>query len=165
MQAQVPSPWSTVRFDAFTHNYMLEHMKKNHPQLVYIAYGETDDFAHDGDYEAYLKSAHTTDAMIKELWNFTQQDSFYKDNTLFIITTDHGRGTDPIDTWRNHGTSVKNAGEVWMLLFGKGVSVKGEVSAKEQLYSNQIAPSILKALDLQIDTTKMKGKPLDQSAN
>lgn len=161
LQPKTPSPWGTVRFDAFTHNYLLEHMKKSHPELIYIAYGETDDFAHDGDYEAYLKSASTTDAMIKELWNFTQEDEFYKDNTLFIITTDHGRGTDPIDTWRNHGDSVKNAGEVWMILFGKGVTFEGEVSSQEQLYSNQLAPTILKALNLQIDSKKMQGQPLN----
>ena len=101
-----------MRLDAFTHYYALEHLKKNHPSLVYIAYGETDDFAHDGDYEAYLKSAHTTDAMIGELWEFTQNDPFYKNNTLFIVTTDHGRGTDPLETWKGHGSDVEGAGEV-----------------------------------------------------
>lgn len=165
LQPKVPSPWSTVRFDAFTHNYMMEHMKKNHTRLVYISYGETDDFAHDGDYEAYLKSANTTDAMIEELWDFTQQDPFYKDNTLFIITTDHGRGTDPLDTWRNHGDEVKNADGVWMIMFGKGVDTKGEVSNQEQLYSNQIAPTVLKVLNLEADTEKMKGKAMELSAN
>lgn len=163
LQPKVPSPWGTVRFDAFTHNYMLEHMKKNHPQLVYISYGETDDFAHDGDYAAYLKSANTTDAMIKELWNFTQEDSFYKDNTLFIITTDHGRGTNPLETWKDHGDKVKNADGVWIVLFGKGVEAKGEVSIQKQLYSNQIAPTVLKALSIDIDSEKMKGKALKLS--
>lgn len=84
MQDQIPSPWSTVRLDAFTHHYAVEYMKKNHPDLVYIAYGETDDFAHDGDYEAYLRAAHNTDGMIKELWEFTQQDAYYKDNTVLL---------------------------------------------------------------------------------
>ena len=78
LQPTVPSPWSTVRLDAFTHHYALEYMKKSHPELVYIAYGETDDFAHDGHYDGYLKSANTTDAFIKELWRFTQNDAFYK---------------------------------------------------------------------------------------
>src|SRR5690606_12832092 len=72
LQKQVPSPWGSVRLDAFTHHYALEYLKKNHPEVVYISYGETDDFAHDGNYQAYLRSAHTTDAMIKELWEYTQ---------------------------------------------------------------------------------------------
>ena len=159
LQQQIPSPWGTVRLDAFTHHYALEHMKKEHPKLVYISYGETDEFAHDGDYQAYLKSAHNTDALIKEVWEFTQQDDFYKDQTVFLITTDHGRGTEPLDTWRSHGSDIKGAGSVWMVAFGKDIDPRGEVMGEEQLYSNQIAPTILKILDLPI-SKEIEGKPI-----
>ena len=149
LQKQIPSPWSSVRLDGFTHHYTLEYLKKKQPDVVYIAYGETDDFAHDGAYDHYLKSAHTTDAMIRELWEFTQQSPAYKNNTLFVITTDHGRGTKPIESWKHHGSQVPNAGEVWLIAFGKGVSAKGEVKNTEPLFSNQIAPTLLKYLQLQ----------------
>lgn len=156
LQPRVPSPWGTVRLDAFTHHYAVEHMKKNHPKLVYIAFGETDDFAHDGDYEAYLKSAHNTDTLLKQLWEFTQNDSFYKDQTLFIITTDHGRGAADLKTWTGHGSKIKDAGSVWLILFGKNVAPRSEINEKEQLLSNQIAPTISKMLGLQTE-----GKPLE----
>ena len=149
MQPQVPSPWSSVRLDAFTHHYALEYMKRKHPKLVYIAYGETDDFAHDGDYEAYLKSARNTDGLIREIWEYTQQDSFYKDHTVFIITTDHGRGTFPVASWKSHGNKVEGAGEVWAILFGRGIAPSGEFETEEQLYSTQIAPLILEMLGLE----------------
>ena len=151
LQPRVPSPWATVRLDAFTHHYALEYMKKSHPELVYIAYGETDDFAHDGDYEAYLKSANNTDAQLKHLWAFTQSDPFYKDQTVFIITTDHGRGAADLKTWTGHGSSVKDAGSVWLIMFGKGVSPKGEINQSEQLYSSQIAPTIAKLLEIDLE--------------
>jgi len=163
LQPVIPSPWPAVRLDAFTQHYALEKMKKDHPEFVYIAYGETDDFAHDGEYDSYLKSAHTTDTLIEQLWNFTQNDDFYKDSTLFIITTDHGRGTQPLESWKGHGSDVKGAGSVWMVVFGKGVTPKGEVKQQEHLYSNQIAPTVLKVLGLKADPNKMKGKPLDIS--
>lgn len=165
LQPRVPSPWGTVRLDAFTHHYAVEHMKKDHPEFIYIAYGETDDFAHDGDYAAYLKSAQNTDMLIKELWELTQGDPFYKDNTLFLISTDHGRGTEPLDTWKGHGDTVNGAGSVWLIAFGKGVSAKGEVAKTEQLYSNQIAPTILKALNLKGGAKAMEGKPLELGFN
>ncbi len=160
LQPTVPSPWSTVRLDAFTHHYAIEHMKKNHPELVYIAYGETDDFAHGGHYDAYLKSANTTDAFIKQLWNFTQQDPFYKGNTVFIISTDHGRGAINLSTWTGHGSDVKDAGSVWLIMFGSGVKAEGEVSTEEQLYSNQIAPTVLQQLKLTEMANGMTGKAL-----
>ena len=156
LQKVTPSPWSTVRLDVFTHHYALEYLKKKHPNLVYIAYGETDDFAHNGNYNAYLKSANVTDGFIKELWEFTQNDPFYKDSTTFIITTDHGRGTIPIDTWRSHGASVNGADEVWLIAFGKGVQPNGEIKLNSQLYSTQIAPSIAKLLGIEMEHS---GKP------
>lgn len=161
LQEQIPSPWPTVRLDAFTHHYALEHMKKEHPNLVYISYGETDDFAHDGDYEAYLQSANNTDSLIKEVWEFTQQDDYYRDNTIFLISTDHGRGTEPLETWKSHGTKIKDSDEVWLVAFGKNINAVGEVKKDEQLYSNQIAPTIMKLLILNEVPIKPQGKPLN----
>jgi len=159
LQEQIPSPWGSVRLDAFTHHYALEYIKKEHPSLIYISYGETDDFAHDGDYQAYLKSAHNTDALIKELWEFTQQDDFYRSQTVFLITTDHGRGTEPLDTWRSHGSQVDGAGQVWFVVFGKEVKPLGEVAQEEQLYSNQIAPTILQYMGIPLPKG-IKGTPM-----
>lgn len=142
LQKEIPSPWGSVRLDAFTHNYALEYMKKNHPVLTYIAYGETDDFAHDGEYDAYLNSAHTTDAMIKELWEYVQSDAFYKDNTTLIITTDHGRGTEPLDTWRSHGSQINGADQGWLIVLGSEAEKSGEVKETEQLFSTEIVGRI-----------------------
>ena len=158
LQAKIPRPWYSVRHDAFTHYYALEYMKRTHPNLIYIAYGETDDFAHDGNYEAYLKSAHTTDSFIKELWNFVESDSYYKGNTTLIITTDHGRGTLPLDTWRDHGKDTDGADEVWVIAFGKGIRPLGEIKVKEQLYTNQIAASIAELLNIELAKNKIGAK-------
>ncbi|MFX0555244.1 phosphoglyceromutase [Maribacter sp. CXY002] len=161
LQPVVPSPWGSVRLDAFTHHYALEELKKNHPSLLYVSYGETDDFAHDGAYDSYLKSANITDRLINELWDFTQNDTFYKDQTLFIITTDHGRGTEPLKTWKGHGKDVNGAGSVWCIAFGKGVAPKGELQQEEQLYSSQIAPTILEALNITFPKHLSKGNALN----
>ncbi|GLB51311.1 hypothetical protein NBRC110019_03500 [Neptunitalea chrysea] len=142
LQDEIPGPWGSVRLDAFTHHFAKEYLQKNHPVLTYISYGETDDFAHDGEYDSYLKSAHRTDAFIKELWNYTQNDPFYKGQTVFIITTDHGRGADPLDTWKHHGDKIKGSGNTWLIMFGSGIDTKGEVKTEEQLYTTMIAPKV-----------------------
>ena len=160
LQKTTPSPWGSVRLDVFTHHFAMEYMKKKHPKLMYIAYGETDDFAHDGNYEAYLKSANRTDGFIKELWDFVENDPFYKNNTTFIITTDHGRGTMPIDTWKGHGNKIKGSDQVWLIAFGKNIKPIGEVKHSEQIYTNQIASSIAKLLGIPISDSKM-GKPFN----
>jgi hypothetical protein len=162
IQRQAPVIWESVRLDVFTHHYAKEYMKKNHPKVVYISYGETDDFAHDGHFDFYMKSLHNTDALIADLWNYVQTDSFYKDNTYFIITTDHGRGegTEEGSKWTSHGTNVAGAEQTWLAILGPDVSATGEAS-NEQLYTNQIAPTILKTLNMAIDNKEMPAKPID----
>lgn len=173
LQDQAIQPWSTVRQDVFTHNYALEFIKKETPKLIYISYGETDDFAHDGNYDHYLLSARNTDNMIKELWDYCQNTPFYKDNTTFIITTDHGRGTLPLENWMHHGNNLKydnksytieGSDETWIAVFGKNIKNKGEVKTDAQLYNNQIASTIIDFLKVDLDTKTM-GKSLLQEFN
>lgn len=173
LQDQAVQPWSTVRQDVFTHNYALEFIQKEAPKLIYISYGETDDFAHDGNYDHYLLSAKNTDNMIKELWDYCQNTPFYKDNTTFIITTDHGRGTTPLENWKHHGNNLKydnknytiaGSDETWIAVFGKNIKNKGEVKTEVQLYNNQIASTIIDFLKVDLDTKTM-GKSLVNEFN
>lgn len=142
LQDQIPSPWSSVRLDAFTHHYALEYMKKHHPRLVYLSYGETDDFAHDGRYDHYLNSAHQTDRWIQDLWEYLQSDPFYSGKTTLIITTDHGRGTSPMEEWKSHGTIYKGSNQIWMAAIGPNVPALGAVAGGEQLFQSQVAKTV-----------------------
>ena len=81
-----------VRPDVLTYFAAREYMKAYQPKTLYIAFDETDDFAHGGEYDQYLKSAHAEDAMIADLWNYIQTTPLYKNKTTLIITCDHGRG-------------------------------------------------------------------------
>lgn len=151
MQSQIPQRWGSVRFDAFTHNYALEYLKKHQPRVLYIAYGETDDFAHDGRYDAYLKSAWQTDQFIKQLWEWAQSHPQYKNKTTFIITTDHGRGTVPLETWKSHGNEVNGADQIWIAVMGPDTPALGEVKSSGQLYQNQVARTAAAFLGVNYD--------------
>ncbi|MBK7870338.1 MAG: alkaline phosphatase family protein [Saprospiraceae bacterium] len=157
LQEQIPEEWSSVRFDAFTHHFAKEYIIKNKPRVIYIAYGETDDFAHDGAYNEYIKSTHQTDAFIADLWNFTQNHSFYKDKTTFIITTDHGRGTQPIENWKHHGRQIPDADQIWIAVLGPDTPALGEVTTTTQLYQNQVAKTAAALLGLDYKNTKEVG--------
>lgn len=160
LQTQIPSPWRSVRLDGFTHQYAKAYLQKHQPDLIYISYGETDDFAHNGDYESYLKSTNNTDSLIKDLWDYTNNSEYYRNKTIFIITTDHGRGTDPIDTWRSHGIDIKGADQTWIIAFGKGISHQGEIAQEHQLFTNQVAPTVRKILGLAQKKGVNRGLPI-----
>lgn len=153
LQDEIPSPWGSVRLDAFTHHFAMEYVKKHQPRLLYIAYGETDDFAHDGEYDQYLKSTHQTDQFIKELWQYIQSTEGYKDKTTMIITTDHGRGTEPKDTWKSHGTEIRDADQIWIAALGPDTKALGD-EIKGQFYQNQIAATVAHALGFKYEQPK-----------
>ena len=175
LQKEMPSPWSSVRLDAFTHHYAMEYTKKHQPRLLYIAYGETDDFAHDGKYDAYLKSAVQTDQFIKEFWEYIQSTPQYKNKTTLIITTDHGRGSgEPKEGWKHHGHNLKAHGQVydikgsdqiWMAVLGPDTPVKGEVKNEGQLFQNQIAATVGKFLGLEYKHKQEIGTNISEFLN
>lgn len=154
LQDEIRGPWGSVRFDAFTHHYAMEELKKNKPKVLFISYGETDDYAHGGRYDQYLFSARQTDAYIAEVWNYLQSDPQYKDKTTLIITTDHGRGTNPKSTWKGHGSNIPDAGEIWIAVIGPDSSALGEVKRPGQLYQNQVARTLARALGVDYQQPK-----------
>jgi len=153
-----------VRPDLLTYFSAKEYLKAYHPNLLYISFDETDDFAHAGMYDQYLKSLHAEDAMIANLWNTLQSIPQYKNNTTFIITCDHGRGGTGKSTWKNHGLEVKESSQIWLAAMGKGILPKGEITQPIQLYQNQIASTIAKLMGASFNENNAKhpvGEPLN----
>lgn len=131
----------STRQDLLTYASALNYIEQQHPKVVFLGLGETDEFAHHGRYDQYLQKAHQVDRMLAELWYYVQTDPFYKNNTAFIITTDHGRGSKR-NKWSQHGFWVKGSGEAWMAMIGAGIAADGEKKTKERLYQKQIASTV-----------------------
>lgn len=147
MQAGTPSPWKATRFDKFTHSYAIEYLKKNHSRLVLIAYGETDEFAHQGKYDKYLQAVRQIDNYIKEIWEWVQSNDNYRDKTTLIITTDHGRGAGK-HSWRGHGIGRSGSNQTWFAILGPDTQSLGEIKSKNHYYTSQIANTIAAFLNL-----------------
>jgi hypothetical protein len=146
-----PNPLGDVRLDAFTFYYGMEYMKKNKPRVMYFAFDETDDFAHAGEYAAYLNAANYTDKFINELWNYLQNDPQYKGKTTLVITCDHGRGNNSED-WKHHGKKIAEADQIWMAILGPDTPALGEVKEDSQLYQRQVAKTLASFLGLNYTT-------------
>ena len=131
----------STRYDMLTYATAKNYIEHQHPKVVFLGLGETDEFAHKGMYDQYLNKAHNVDQMIAELWYYVQTDPFYKDNTTFIITTDHGRGN-KTGNWDKHGFWIKGSGQAWTAMIGVGVLPEGEIKDKQITYQKQIAATV-----------------------
>ncbi len=146
---QLPNDEGNTRLDGITFQYALEYLKRNQPRVLFISFDETDHYAHEGEYDRYLKSARYTDNMIGYLWKWIQTDLNYKDKTTLIITTDHGRGNINEDDWKHHGAKMHNADEIWFAFIGPDTPPLGEIKNSNQLYQNQIACTLSTLLGLE----------------
>lgn len=131
-----------VRPDVFTYMAAREYMKEYKPRVLYIAFDETDDFAHGGQYDQYLASAHAEDGMIADLWNYIQSDPQYSNKTTLLVTCDHGRGDINKDNWRHHGQRIEEAGQIWLAALGPDTKAIGELTTPGLFYQQQVAATI-----------------------
>jgi len=147
MQESSPLPMGNdVRPDHLTFFIAREYLKTYKPKVLYIAFDETDDYAHGGRYDQYLNMAHMEDMWIGELWNMTQQMPEYKNKTTLLILCDHGRGDKVKKEWTSHGEKVEGSDQIWLAALGSGVESKGEIKSDEQIYQAQIAQTIARLM-------------------
>jgi hypothetical protein len=151
-----------VRLDLLTYFAGRQYLKAYQPKALYIAFDETDDFAHGGMYDQYLKSAHAEDAMIADLWKTLQSMPNYKDKTTLLVLCDHGRGDKIKDEWRDHGEKILDAGNIWIAAIGPDTKPLGEVKTQETLYQKQVAATIAKLLGFQFKAEHPVGDAIER---
>ena len=143
LQFETPTPWDTVRHDAYTFRFAMDHLSRHQPRVLYLALGETDDWAHDGRYERVLETYTRTDDYLKQLWTWLQSQPEYRGRTHMLMTTDHGRGHTPKD-WKDHGKDVTGASETWMAFASPSMSRRGEWASHAPLTTAQAAATLIK---------------------
>ena len=146
MMEGMPHYWGSEHFDAFTYAYAIETLKADHPKVMWISFGDCDEWAHARKYDFYLDAANATDAFISDIYNACESDKFYKGKTTYLITCDHGRGDG--DQWASHGSSTKGSEATWLMLLGKGIEPKGETPNNGPFVTKQVAATIARILDL-----------------
>jgi len=140
-------PWGEDEcLDMFTHYGAFEYLKARKPRVLYIAYGETDEWAHAGQYRFYLDAGKQVDTWISDIWNYVQSDPFYRNKTTLLITSDHGRGDIIKDEWTSHSNKIQGADEIWFAAIGPDAPARGEIKSDIQLYQQQFAQTIAKVL-------------------
>jgi hypothetical protein len=144
MSAQIFHEWDGVRYDVLTTCGAIEELNANAPRVLFVSLGETDDWAHMGRYDRYLLTAQQNDHFIELLWNTCQRLTSHRDNTLFIVSTDHGRGVER-DGWKNHSASLPGSEYIWVAAFGAGVRRTG-IDSGGQYVQAHIASTVAAAL-------------------
>jgi hypothetical protein len=151
--------WEDVIYDSLVFHSALDYMKRKRPRLMFIGFGETDEWAHAGRYDKYLTAAHHVDSFIRRLWEIAQSTPQYRGKTTFIITADHGRGSGPKD-WKNHGEEVTGAEGDWIAIVGPDIPPFGERGQMAPVTQSQIAATIAALLGEDYHAAFPRSSPL-----
>ncbi len=120
---------------------LLDYVKSAHPRVLFVGYGETDNWAHQGRYDLVLDSAHRMDHFVQQLWDTMQAMPEYRGTTTFIITADHGRGSGPTE-WKEHGVEEKGSENIWIAVIGPDTAPLGERTHVAAVTQAQIAATV-----------------------
>jgi len=133
-------------YDSFVQIPLLDSFAKAQPRVLFVGYGETDDWGHMGRYDLLLHSAHSFDHYVEQLWNKLQSMPAYRDQTTFILTADHGRGSGPVE-WKEHGVEEKGSENIWIAVMGPDTAPLGERTQTHEVHQAQIAATVAALLD------------------
>ena len=130
-----------ITFDAFPFHAALDYLDKHQPRVFYVAFNETDEWAHEGKYDRYLVATRRVDRFIADLWAYCQSTPQYRDKTTFIITTDHGRGSGP-EEWKSHSKTIAGSENTWIAVIGPDTPPLGERENCAPVTAGQVAATI-----------------------
>jgi hypothetical protein len=130
-----------VILDAPLFHLAVEHLRRDKPRLVFVGFGETDEWAHAGRYDLYTHAAHRFDDFVRRLWEVAQSMPEYREKTTFIVTADHGRGSGSED-WKSHSAKIRGSEADWIAVIGPDTPPLGERKEHGPYIEAQIAPTI-----------------------
>lgn len=137
------------------------HIFKHHPAFVYLNLGsgrcqEDDRWAHEclskdkkdacGGSDllnAYYESIILFDGIVFDLWDRIQHEEMYKNKSIFIVMSDHGRHT---NDFFNFGDNCKGCQQLIFLVIGPGIK-KDFISNKERTLID-VCPTVGALFDL-----------------
>jgi len=161
LKAETPRVWDDEPFDPIPFYTAMEYLKEKKPRILYLSLGETDDWAHVGNYKEYLNAAHRADDYVRVLWETVQSMPEYRGSTTLIFSPDHGRGKARHNKWKDHGAKDPDSKYIWMAFLGPDTAALGERSRIAAVTQNQIAATLAALLgeDYPADVSKA-GKPI-----
>lgn len=132
-----PAAWDPIyRPDDLTEKSAIDYLQHNNPDFMWISLGDTDEWAHAGDYDKYIEALQQADKFVGMIIEMVKQGD-HGDDYTFIVTADHGRGRD----WRHHGWDKESARD-WLMMSGHKIPRNGFVTYPERKSLSNILPTV-----------------------
>lgn len=153
--------WKGSRFDKYTHELGKIFIKTHQPQFTFISYVDSDEYAHDNNYNGYVRAIKTADDQLADLKKLLDSLGEYGEETSIVITTDHGRGTGLL--WTSHTRAFPSANKVWAVVIPSRKILSAEnfkIRCSPSYSHKDIRPTLETLLGIPVRTGNGKGASL-----
>jgi hypothetical protein len=154
--ASVYPGWFDYRPDRYTSALALQYVAAERPRFLFVGLGDTDEYAHRGNYRGYVDALKAADRFIGTLMDTLATLDDYGAETTVIVTTDHGRAAG----FTGHGGDAPESRRVWMFVAGGAVPAVGFADTDRVVRLADIAPTIRRWVGLAPDESMSAGRPL-----
>lgn len=134
------------RGDSSTFKAALKYLDSKNPSLSIIQFKGPDHYGHKNDRKNYIKAIKESDYFVDEIWAFIQQNEYYANKTTLLVTNDHGRHSDGVNTgFKDHGDNCEGCKHISLLALGPDFA-KGKIV--ERVYDQtDISATVSELLD------------------
>lgn len=148
------------RTDANTSRLALSYLSSHSPAFMFVSLGDTDEYAHHGDYGNYLAALRRADAFIGEVIRDADAARARGVETMILVTADHGRA----DDFSHHGRDYPESARNWLVAAGGPVPQSGYVSLASPRALRDIAPTIAAVAGVRLEMSDSSGSVLRELA-
>jgi len=152
-------PWpghDDFRRDRSTAELALAYLDAKSPSFLFVGFGETDEFAHQGNYAGYLGALREADRYIGELADALALRARRGARTALFVTADHGRAAN----FREHGAGYPESARVWLVAAGSAIARRGWYGARREHHLADLAPTVRSLFGLSADSHESAGVSL-----
>ena len=154
------NPWpgnGAYRPDALTGELALRILREAQPRALFVGLGDTDEYAHHGDYARYLQALESADSFLASVESTLAELGDRGARTAVFVTSDHGRNAG----FRDHGGAWPESSRVWLVARGPGIVARGAVSAPRSLRLADVAPTARALLGIAPDADPRAGEAIE----
>lgn len=141
------------RADKYTREIALEYLEERRPRFLFVGLGDTDEYAHLGDYRGYLRALHEADATVGRILETLDRMGDDGRHTTVLVTTDHGRERGFV----SHGGFAPESSRVWMIA-GGNVRPEGRVALDAPAHLYDVGPTVRELMGMPREDGE--GRPL-----
>ncbi|MFO0547837.1 MAG: sulfatase-like hydrolase/transferase [Polyangiaceae bacterium] len=136
------------------------YLERVSPEVMLVSLGDMDEYAHAGDYAAYVSALERADAFLASVDRWALDRDAHGEPTTVFVTADHGRSID----FRDHGKDHPESQRVWLVAAGAGIAQSGapHVDARAVPRLRDLGPTAARLLGYELPPHPLRGRVLSE---